>query len=51
MMMTYGNQYSVAALFDGGWRSADRDALMSEYDLTEIEAIEICEALKEMEEN
>lgn len=47
--MTYGNQYTVAVLFDGGWRSADKDALMREYDLTEIEADKICEELKEME--
>lgn len=49
--MTYGNQYTAAVLFDGGWRSADKDALMSEYGLTEIEAERICEELKEMEEN
>lgn len=32
--MTYDNQYSVAALFDGGWRATDNEQLMSEYELT-----------------
>ena len=29
---------SAAALYDGGWRSADADQLRAEYDLTEEEA-------------
>lgn len=36
---------SASALYDGGWRSADKLDLMSEYDLTEEEAAEICEVL------
>ena len=44
-------QTSAAALFDGGWRAEDKEQLMAEYDLTEAEATEICEWLKEMEED
>lgn len=38
---------SAAALYDGGWRAEDRDQLISEYDLTEDEADQLCEALAE----
>ena len=41
----------AAALYDGGWRSTDRDQLMSEYGLTPEEADELCLALYEMEQN
>ena len=41
---------SAAALYDGGWRSEDKDQLMSEYDMTEEEADEVCEYLKRFEE-
>lgn len=47
--MTYNNQYSASMLYDGGWRSADRDMLIGEYDLTEAEADDICNELKEIE--
>lgn len=40
---------SAAALYDGGWRAEDKDELMTEYDLTEEEADEICEYLAEYE--
>ena len=49
-MMTMNNQYSAAALYDGGWRAEDRDQLISEYNLTADEADEICEGLKEIDE-
>jgi hypothetical protein len=41
---------SAAALYDGGWRSADADQLRTEYDLTEEEAQELCAALADLEE-
>lgn len=41
---------SAAALYDGGWRSADADQLRAEYDLTEDEAQELCSALADLEE-
>lgn len=50
MEITYENQFAAAALFDGGWRSTDRDELIREYDLSETEVDELCEALKEIEE-
>ena len=36
---------AAASLFDGGWRDEDREELISEYDLTEEEAYEICKLL------
>lgn len=39
----------AANLYDGGWRSTDRDELMRVYDMTEEEATEICEELAEVE--
>lgn len=41
--------YTASALFDGGWRSTDKEDLMTTYDLSEEEASEICEELAEME--
>ena len=41
---------SAAALFDGGWRYADKNDLMEEYDLTEEEVNEICDELQKIEE-
>lgn len=41
---------SAAALYDGGWRSDDREELIEEYQLSEDEADAICEKLKEYEE-
>lgn len=40
---------SAVALYDGGWRSSDRDQLISEYDLTPDQADEIAAALAEIE--
>lgn len=39
----------TAALYDGGWRSDDREELIAEYQLSEDEADAICEKLKEYE--
>ena len=47
---TMNNQYSAASLYDGGWRSEDKEALMAEYELTDEEAEEICEELKVYEQ-
>lgn len=47
--MTYGNQYSAAMLYDGGWRAEDIDQLMCEYELTAEEAEQIRRELEEME--
>jgi hypothetical protein len=38
---------TAAALYDGGWRSEDKEQLISEYGLTEDEADIICKYLKE----
>lgn len=40
---------SAAALYDGGWRSSDREELIAEYQFSEDEADAICEKLKEYE--
>lgn len=48
MMMSYSDILSAAAsLYDGGWRSEDRDDLIEEYGLTGDEADKLCEALAE----
>ena len=48
MMMNYSDILSAAAsLYDGGWRSEDRDDLIEEYGLTGVEADKLCEALAE----
>ena len=40
------NLYEVPlSLYDGDWRAEDREQLISEYDLTEEEANEICKFL------
>lgn len=41
---------SAAALYDGGWRSADRDQLIAEYDLTANEADVLCKELERIQE-
>ena len=51
MRTTFENQYSAAALYDGGWRAEDRDQLISEYDLTAEEADELVEELAAIEAN
>lgn len=43
-------QYSVAALYDGGWRTCDKTDLIIEYGLTTEEADQICQALAELEQ-
>lgn len=40
---------SAAALYDGGWRAADRDELIAEYGLTDADADAICAKLSEYE--
>ena len=42
--------YTAVSLYDGGWRSTDRDQLIAEYGLTPAEATGICEQLKKIEE-
>lgn len=44
-MMTMNNQYSAASLYDGGWRTEDRDQMIDEYGLTADEADDICKEL------
>ena len=43
-----GYMASAAALYDGGWRSDDKDQLVEEYDLTEEEVEQLCENLAEL---
>jgi hypothetical protein len=38
-------QSKAAALYDGGWRAADRELIQEEYKLTETEADEMADAL------
>lgn len=49
-MMTINNQYSASALYEGGWRSADRSGLRMAYDLTEAEADQLCDELAALED-
>lgn len=42
--------YTAVSLYDGGWRSTDRDQLIEEYGLTPEEAASICKQLKDIEE-
>lgn len=42
---------SAAALYDGGWRAKDKDQLIEEYELTEEDAVAICEMLLSFEED
>lgn len=48
-MLTISNQYSAAALYNGGWRYSDYEDLMREYNLTAEEATYICAKLAEYE--
>ena len=41
---------SAAALYDGGWRSEDKNDLIQEYDITEEEAETLCTILASYEE-
>ena len=45
------NGYGTASLYDGGWRSEDKEELKVQYGLTDEEADEICEELKLYEGN
>jgi hypothetical protein len=47
--MLKDKQSSAAALYDGGWRSADKEQLISEYDLTAEEADSLCKELEKYE--
>ena len=40
---------SAAALYDGGWKTEDREQLIEEYELTSEEADKICEILEKYE--
>ena len=40
---------SAAALYDGGWRSTDKEELIAEYDLSDSEAESICQELAKFE--
>ena len=42
-------QSSAAALYDGGWRAADLEQLISEYELNADEAEAICSELQRFE--
>lgn len=45
------NMYIEAkVLYDGGWRSADKEELIDEYDFDLDQAEELCEILKEIEQ-
>jgi ribosome biogenesis protein Tsr3 len=39
----------AAALYDGGWRAADKELLFMEFDFTDEELNLICDKLKEYE--
>lgn len=39
----------AASLYDGGWRSEDKDHLIEQFGFSEYEAEEICYWLKEFE--
>ena len=41
---------SACYLYDGGWRSTDRDALQKEYELADDEVHGLCLCLYELEE-
>lgn len=49
--MLHDPEHAAAALYDGGWRAADREQLLSEpeYDLTADEADDICAELERMD--
>lgn len=40
---------AAAALYEGGWRAEDKEELMSEHELTEEEAAQLCKALADCE--
>jgi len=44
-------QSIASSLFDGGWRSSDREQIQAEYELTDDETDSICQELEAMEDN
>lgn len=48
---TLNNQYSADFLFSSGWTSEDKDMLIDEYGLTDKEAADLCEEIRELELN
>jgi len=40
---------SASSLYDGGWRSEDKEQLMEEYKLSEKDTDTICKVLEELE--
>ena len=50
-MTNYNNPYSAASLYEGGWRSSDKEEITKEYGLTREEADELVAELKAIEEN
>lgn len=44
-------KFTASSLYDGGWRAADRDQLIAEYDLIPADADAICLELEEMEQD
>jgi hypothetical protein len=48
--MTTNEIYETASnLFDGGWKSCDLEEIKEEYELTDDEAVAICEELADIE--
>ena len=43
-------QSSASALYDGGWRSSDKEQLMAEYELTLEEVDAICLELEKIQD-
>ena len=48
-MKSFELEDAANALYAGGWRAEDKEELMSEYDLTEEEAAQLCKALAKCE--
>lgn len=48
-LKAYEIQDAANALYAGGWRTEDKEELMSEYELTEEEAAQLCKALADCE--
>lgn len=49
MMTAYEIEESAKSLYDGGWRAEDKEQLIDEYNLTDLEASKICFFLAEMD--
>lgn len=50
-MYTIDNQYSAAALYEGGWRAGDAHEIAEEYGLDYDEAYRLCAELADIEAN